>query len=183
MNGILNKLQQVALGKLGIKELNAMQSAAVTHCRENGSMVLLSPTGTGKTLAFLLPLLERLNIDEKGVQDLAKTPSKEVLIGKMLGSLQSSLYSFAYVLQAIIDKSGEAPVAEEAPVVEITEVKVEEKKEEVCNCHNGGVCTCGDDCKCGDNCNCGVGCKCKKSKKKIIIFQTGALPPVCITKG
>ncbi len=53
-------------------------------------------------------------LDEKGVQDLAKTPSKEVLIGKMLGSLQSSLYSFAYVLQAIIDKSGEAPVAEEA---------------------------------------------------------------------
>ena len=61
-------------------------------------------------------------------------------------------------------------ILEEAPVVEITEVKVEEKKEEVCNCHNGGVCTCGDDCKCGDNCNCGVGCKCKKSKKKIIIF-------------
>ncbi len=53
-------------------------------------------------------------LDEKGVQDLAKTPSKEVLVGKMLGSLQSSLYSFAYVLQAIIDKSGEAPVAEEA---------------------------------------------------------------------
>ena len=53
-------------------------------------------------------------LDENGVKDLAKTPSKEVLIGKMLGSLQSSLYSFAYVLQAIIDKSGEAPVAEEA---------------------------------------------------------------------
>ena len=53
-------------------------------------------------------------LDQAGVIALAETPSKEVLIGRMMGSLQSSLYSFAYVLQAIIDKSGEAPVAEEA---------------------------------------------------------------------
>ena len=53
-------------------------------------------------------------LDENGVKDLAKIPSKEVLIGKMLGSLQSSLYSFAYVLQAIIDKKNEAPAAEPA---------------------------------------------------------------------
>ena len=53
-------------------------------------------------------------LDQAGVISLAETPSKEVLIGKMMGSLQSSLYSFAYVLQAIIDKDGEAAPAEEA---------------------------------------------------------------------
>ena len=53
-------------------------------------------------------------LDQAGVIALAETPSKEVLIGKMMGSLQSSLYSFAYVLQAIIDKDGEAAPAEEA---------------------------------------------------------------------
>ena len=53
-------------------------------------------------------------LDVAGVEALAATPSKEVLIGKMMGSLQSSLYSFAYVLQAIIDKNGEAAPAEEA---------------------------------------------------------------------
>ena len=47
-------------------------------------------------------------IDQAGVESLAATPSKEVLIGKMMGSLQSSLYSFAYVLQAI--KIGRAHV-------------------------------------------------------------------------
>ena len=46
-------------------------------------------------------------IDEAGVAELAATPSKEVLIGKMMGSLMSSLYSFAYVLQAKIDKENE----------------------------------------------------------------------------
>ena len=57
-------------------------------------------------------------LDQAGVESLASTPSKEVLIGKMMGSLMSSLYSFAYVLQAKIDKENEggaeAP-AEEAP--------------------------------------------------------------------
>ena len=43
-------------------------------------------------------------LDAAGVESLAMTPSKEVLIGKMMGSLMSSLYSFAYVLQAKIDK-------------------------------------------------------------------------------
>ena len=78
MNGILNRVQQIALGKLNIDALNAMQSAAVEHCRNNSSMVLLSPTGTGKTLAFLLPLLERLRHDEKGVQALVVLPTREL---------------------------------------------------------------------------------------------------------
>ena len=54
-------------------------------------------------------------IDEAGVAELAATPSKEVLIGKMMGSLMSSLYSFAYVLQAKIDKENGGEEAAEAP--------------------------------------------------------------------
>ena len=46
-------------------------------------------------------------LDQAGVEALAATPSKEVLIAKMMGSLMSSLYGFAYVLQAKIDKENE----------------------------------------------------------------------------
>lgn len=46
------------------------------------------------------------------VKELASIPSKEVLIGKILGSIQSSLYGLAYVLQAKIDKEGGAEAAE-----------------------------------------------------------------------
>ena len=56
-------------------------------------------------------------LDQNGVKELADTPSKEVLIGRLMGSLQSGLYGFAYAIQAIIDKNegGEsAPVAEAA---------------------------------------------------------------------
>jgi len=47
-------------------------------------------------------------IDAKAVEELASIPSKETLIAKMLGSLTSSLYSFARVLQAKIDKENGA---------------------------------------------------------------------------
>ena len=57
----LTTFQQDALRRLDIDALNTMQMVALAHCRANSSMVLLSPTGTGKTLAFLLPLLERLD--------------------------------------------------------------------------------------------------------------------------
>ena len=51
-------------------------------------------------------------LDKAGVEALASIPSKEVLIAKMLGSLTSSLYSFARVLQAKIDKENEGAPAE-----------------------------------------------------------------------
>ena len=54
-------------------------------------------------------------LDQKGVEELAATPSKEVLIAKMMGSLMSSLYGFAYVLQGKIDKENGGEDAAEAP--------------------------------------------------------------------
>ena len=52
-------------------------------------------------------------IDAKQVEELAKTPSKEVLLGRLLGSLQAPLYSLARVLTAVTEKDGaEAPAAE-----------------------------------------------------------------------
>ena len=51
-------------------------------------------------------------LDKAGVEELAAIPPKPILIGKMLGSLQKSLYGLVYVLQAKIDKENggaEAP--------------------------------------------------------------------------
>ena len=74
----LTTFQQDALRKLNIDALNTMQMAALAHCRANSSMVLLSPTGTGKTLACLLPLLERLDQRRSGVQAVIVLPSREL---------------------------------------------------------------------------------------------------------
>ncbi len=53
-------------------------------------------------------------IDEKSVLDLANTPSKEVMVCKIMGSMMSSLYGLAYVLQAKIDKDSEGAPADNA---------------------------------------------------------------------
>lgn len=48
-------------------------------------------------------------IDVNEIKSLAAIPSKEGLIAKFLGSIQSPLYNFAYAIQAIVDKEGGAP--------------------------------------------------------------------------
>ena len=63
-------------------------------------------------------ILEGSVVDAATVNELADIPPKEVLIAKLLGSIKSPLYNFAYAIQAIIDKDGEAAPAEEAPAAE-----------------------------------------------------------------
>jgi superfamily II DNA/RNA helicase len=66
------------LSGLNITSLNPMQQAAMEANRKEGDVILLSQTGTGKTLAFLLPLLERFQPDYKGTQALVVVPSREL---------------------------------------------------------------------------------------------------------
>jgi len=72
------KNQQMILDKLGIKELNLMQKEAHKEILGNAEVVLISPTGTGKTLAFLLPILEELDPKSKQIQVLILVPSREL---------------------------------------------------------------------------------------------------------
>jgi ATP-independent RNA helicase DbpA len=53
------------LDKLKIKQLNPMQEEANVAIAKNDEILLLSPTGTGKTLAFLLPIIAGLNAEVK----------------------------------------------------------------------------------------------------------------------
>lgn len=65
-----------------------------------------------ESFKILAGFLDGAVVDEKTVNELADIPSKETLIAKMLGSLQSSLYGLAYVLQAKIDKENGGDAAE-----------------------------------------------------------------------
>jgi len=74
------KLQDRILNKLGIKALNAMQEEANLGIMAADNVILLSPTGTGKTLAFLLPIINSLQNDIEGIQVLILVPSRELAI-------------------------------------------------------------------------------------------------------
>ncbi len=74
------KNQKSILEKIGITTLNPMQKEAQQIIQNNSEIVLLSPTGTGKTLAFLLPIIAELNPDLEEVQALIIVPTRELAI-------------------------------------------------------------------------------------------------------
>ena len=57
---ILEKLE-----KKGIVEPTPVQRQVVPELKSNKNLLFQSETGTGKTLAYLLPSLEKLQNDEK----------------------------------------------------------------------------------------------------------------------
>ena len=72
--------QDLILRKLNIPELNVMQKEAIPTIERVKNTILLSPTGTGKTLAFLLPIIKNLDKNNKEVQALILVPSRELAI-------------------------------------------------------------------------------------------------------
>jgi len=73
-----DKLTISILNKFEIEALNPMQEEASKTIQTKSDVVLLSPTGTGKTLAFLLPLIETLDMKCAEIQILILVPSREL---------------------------------------------------------------------------------------------------------
>ena len=79
---------QRILSKMGIAALNEMQQqTAEAILGSDGDVVLLSPTGTGKTLAYLLPLVQLMertpalpDARRSAVQALVVTPGRELAL-------------------------------------------------------------------------------------------------------
>jgi ATP-independent RNA helicase DbpA len=68
------------LSNFNISELNEMQKASIEAITQPKDVILIAPTGSGKTLGFLLPVLQLLVIDNNGVQVLILVPTRELAI-------------------------------------------------------------------------------------------------------
>ena len=77
-NLLKNKTEM--LSKLKIETLNPMQEEAFEAISTKTDIILLSPTGTGKTLAYLLPIISDLDPNIKEIQCLIMVPSRELSI-------------------------------------------------------------------------------------------------------
>lgn len=62
----------------GIEQPALVQQAAIPPIMEGKSAIVHSGTGTGKTLAYVLPLLERVDLDAKQVHGLVIVPTQEL---------------------------------------------------------------------------------------------------------
>lgn len=68
------------LDELGYESPTPIQNQAIPHLLKGLDLLGHAPTGTGKTAAFALPLLSRMNLQGRNVQVLTLTPTRELAI-------------------------------------------------------------------------------------------------------
>ncbi len=69
---------QVALEALGFKEMTPVQEMGIPELLKKHNVMMKAPTGTGKTHAFLLPILENIDPTKKNVQAIIMAPTREL---------------------------------------------------------------------------------------------------------
>lgn len=69
-----------ALLDTGVIEPTPIQEKAIPILLEGQDIIAQAQTGTGKTLAFVLPILEAIDLDKSAVQALIVTPTRELAI-------------------------------------------------------------------------------------------------------
>ena len=70
-----------AIGWMGFEEATPIQTQAIPQIMQNRDLIACAQTGTGKTAAFVLPILNKLaGFDFKGVKALIIVPTRELAI-------------------------------------------------------------------------------------------------------
>ncbi|NNE09860.1 MAG: DEAD/DEAH box helicase, partial [Gemmatimonadetes bacterium] len=71
-------VRRAAVEKLGWKSLMPVQEAAIPYLLEDREIMVQSRTGSGKTGAFVIPILEKIDPEQKAVQALVLVPTREL---------------------------------------------------------------------------------------------------------
>jgi len=69
-----------ALEKKGYGWPTTIQAEAIPHFMQWKDVIAKAPTGTGKTFAFGIPMIEHINAEEETVQGLILAPTRELAI-------------------------------------------------------------------------------------------------------
>jgi superfamily II DNA/RNA helicase len=71
---------RTAWEKAGFQQLTAIQSRLIPFITQGKDIIAESPTGTGKTLAYLLPILEKMDPQQKSAQAIVIAPTRELVM-------------------------------------------------------------------------------------------------------
>ena len=82
----------LALEKQGVSEPTKVQQEAIPPLLQWKDVIAKAPTGTGKTFAFGIPMLEHIDVEEPGVQGLILAPTRELAL--QIGDELRGLLSF-----------------------------------------------------------------------------------------
>lgn len=67
-----------AVEKMGFHEMTPVQAKTLPLMMEGRDIIAIAPTGTGKTSAFGIPMLEYVNLKDRRVQELILAPTREL---------------------------------------------------------------------------------------------------------
>jgi ATP-dependent RNA helicase DeaD len=102
---------QKALDELGFEDPTPIQEQAIPQLLGGSDVIGQAQTGTGKTAAFGLPLLQYLDPDSDETQAIVLTPTRELCI-----QVTQALRSYAEHLDVeIVAVFGGQPIAQQAP--------------------------------------------------------------------
>ena len=76
----LNGEVQKSIKELGFESLFPIQAQAIIPLLEGKDVIGQAQTGTGKTAAFGIPMIQRLNREVRGVQGLVLAPTRELAV-------------------------------------------------------------------------------------------------------
>lgn len=108
-----NTMINLAIQDMGLDDMKAHLEGptAVAFGYEDAiapAKILSDFVKKNKKMTIKCGMCDGAYLDEAGVQALANTPSREVLIAKIMGSMMSSVSKFVYALEAIRkQKAGE----------------------------------------------------------------------------
>lgn len=77
--GISNDLENI-LNKYQITKPTAIQSQTIPHLLAGKDVIAQAQTGTGKTFAFMLPIMENIDVKKSDIQALIVAPTRELAI-------------------------------------------------------------------------------------------------------
>jgi ATP-dependent RNA helicase DeaD len=76
----LSEVMVKKLNEYGIVKPTPIQEKAIPFVIDGKDVIAQAQTGTGKTLAFILPILEKLDLEAQHVQALVVTPTRELAL-------------------------------------------------------------------------------------------------------
>lgn len=69
-----------AIEDLNFDEMTKIQEESIEYGLDKKDILAQAPTGTGKTLAFLIPILNNINSDDKTIDSIIIAPTRELAI-------------------------------------------------------------------------------------------------------
>ena len=97
-----------ALDKMGFSAMTPVQEQTIPLMMEGHDIIAIAPTGTGKTLAFGIPMLEYISLKDSRVQEVVLAPTRELAV--QIGEELTRLSAFIPELRICVLYGGQ-PIA------------------------------------------------------------------------